>query len=72
MKRVRRLWSRRASRVQKGSAPFGRERFLRLTGPAGRKVVRFDAACGCVGCGIAIGHACERSADSRKALLWAG
>jgi hypothetical protein len=28
----------------KGSAPFGRERFLRLTGPAGRRVLRFDSS----------------------------
>ena len=32
-------------------------RFLRLTGPSGRRVLKFDAACGCEGCGGAQGAA---------------
>ena len=32
-------------------APFGRKRFLRLMGPSGPKVLRFDSACGAEGCG---------------------
>jgi len=34
-----------------------RGRFLRLAGLPGRRVLRFDAACGCEGCGIALRNA---------------